>query len=158
MIEPQPALELSITSSRGYFVEVGNPIDFNYQITNIGNVVVVGPFEILSETLVITHCDSDYRVDNNEPFRLERGESITCQGTYWVTAADLGEPFTHAAHARGFHVEKIVVSPEASITIAFLAPTDPPPNVNCSQYEYLEACEAHTSCKWVMEEESCVNK
>jgi len=135
-IEPQPALDLAITSSTGYFVEVGNPIDFNYVITNIGNVVVVGPFEIISETVNTSHCDSDYRIDHEQPFRLERGESITCQGTYWVTAADIGEPFTHVAHARGFHVEKIVDSPEASITIVFLAPTEPP---KCSQYQSLEA-------------------
>jgi len=150
-VEVSPALSLAISSPSSYFSEVGNPVDIIYLVTNSGDVVIDGDFIIVSENLYSWECP--------QVAELAVGESLTCEGRYWIESADIGKPLTHCASVQGVYDGTSVISPEASVTVAYLKPTPAPLKVNCSQYDTEQACDNHpNACTWDSIEQLCVKK
>ncbi len=76
-----PALTLAKTADTPTYAAVGDVIDYEYVVTNSGNVVLNGPFVI----------DDDRATDESCPVTasLAPGDDITCTASYTITQADL---------------------------------------------------------------------
>ncbi len=75
------------------FDTVGEYITYNYVLSNLGTLDVVGPFAIV-DTKAATSCPAGM------PTTLAPGEVFTCTGTYQITQADLDAgTITNSAYA-----------------------------------------------------------
>lgn len=117
---PELALAMSITSGAP-FDKAGDKLAIAYKLTNTGNVSLAGPFTVADEHADVTCPDR---------IALAPGESLTCTGTYTVTAADVtAGKVTLSATATGLLEEVDVVSAAATATAAFAPlPTEPASN------------------------------
>jgi uncharacterized repeat protein (TIGR01451 family) len=76
-----PALTLAKSADTATYAAVGDVINYEYIVTNSGNVSLSGPFVV----------DDDRATDESCPATasLDPGDSITCTGSYTITQADL---------------------------------------------------------------------
>lgn len=80
-----PLLRLTKTADPVVYAAVGETIHYSYQLTNIGNITLQGPFTVTDNKTTVT-CPPT-------PVTLAPlpgpGASITCTGTYTITQADI---------------------------------------------------------------------
>jgi uncharacterized repeat protein (TIGR01451 family) len=120
-----PGLSLVKTASPATFDAAGDVIDYDYLVTNTGNVSLQGPVVVTDDKTTVT-CP-DLATVGDLDANLDPGESITCTASYTVTQADVdADGLTNTATASAGGVDSAVES--ETVTIAG-APTPPPPTV-----------------------------
>ena len=77
----QPALTLDKTATTGGYTQAGNPVGYNYLLTNSGNVNLYPPYVVDDDKATVT-CPST-------PNPLVPAGTLTCTATYNVTQADV---------------------------------------------------------------------
>ncbi len=105
-------LTLDKTSVQTSFTVAGDPLNYNYLVTNSGFAPLVGPVTVSDDKATVT-CPAVTTVGDLDNF-LDPGESVTCTATYFVTAGDVAAGFvtnTATASADG------VSSPPDSVTV-----------------------------------------
>ncbi len=102
-----PSLSLTKTASPTTYSAVGDVITYTYVIKNTGTI------SLASLTL------DDDRIANLNctlPFILNTGDSVTCTGTYTITAADIAaRSVTNKATATGLVADAHLVDPSAAV-------------------------------------------
>ena len=120
-----PGLSVVKTASPATFDAAGDVIDYDYVVTNTGNVSLQGPV-LVTDDKTTTTCP-DLATVGDLDANLDPGESITCTASYTVTEADVdADGVTNLATASAGGVDSAVES--ETVTIAG-APTPPPPTV-----------------------------
>ena len=71
-----------------YFLSAGDVLNYSYLVTNSGSAPLAGPVSISDDKSTDESCPDVSTVGDNDAF-LDPGESITCTGTYTVTAGDV---------------------------------------------------------------------
>jgi uncharacterized repeat protein (TIGR01451 family) len=71
-----------------YFLIAGDELNYSYLVTNSGFAPLAGPVTITDDKSTDESCPAVSTVGDGDAF-LDPGESITCTGTYTVTAADV---------------------------------------------------------------------
>ena len=84
--EQTPAMIVNKTANKESFSQVGETIEYSFKITNVGNVVIRGPFTVLDDKIAVLVGPSG---DENNNGHLDVGETWTYTGTYIVTPADV---------------------------------------------------------------------
>jgi uncharacterized repeat protein (TIGR01451 family) len=83
-----PALTLIKTADPLTYYQVGQVIAYTYQVSNSGNVSLLGPVTVSDDKAIDEACppvSSVGNVDNS----LDPAESLTCSASYTITQADL---------------------------------------------------------------------
>jgi hypothetical protein len=105
-----PALTVVKSVTQASYANVGDVLDYSYDVTNTGNVTITGPITI----------DDDKSTDESCPAGdLAPGGSTTCTATYTITQADLDAgSVTNVASASGTDPNAATVtSPTDSETV-----------------------------------------
>jgi uncharacterized repeat protein (TIGR01451 family) len=84
---PGPGISLVKTASRTTFKTAGTVIDYEYVVTNTGNISLAGPVVVNDDKTTVT-CPALTTIGDNDS-NLDPGESVTCTASYTVTAADV---------------------------------------------------------------------
>jgi uncharacterized repeat protein (TIGR01451 family) len=123
-----PALSLVKTASRATFTRAGDVVDYDYLVTNTGNVSLAGPVVVTDDKTIVT-CPDVATVGDLDA-NLDPGEAITCTASYTVTQADVdADGVTNVATASAGGVDSAVESETVTIAGAPTpAPTLPPTN------------------------------
>jgi hypothetical protein len=92
-----PALLITVTPNKTAFYAVGNVITYTYVLQNTGDVTLIGPFTVADNKVTPVTCPAT-------PTSLAHDATITCTGSYTITAADLkaGKLINTAAGAAVF--------------------------------------------------------
>lgn len=103
-----PALAIEKTADRAAFAFLGETVNYDYLVTNTGNVTITDPITVTDDKIASVSCPA------LPGGSLSVGASLTCTGRYDVTQADLdaGE-VTNIASAR----VGSTVSPTVSVTL-----------------------------------------
>jgi uncharacterized repeat protein (TIGR01451 family) len=106
-----PALTLVKTADPTIFDKIGDVIDYRYELTNSGNVTLIGPFTITDDKATDEACP-------DTPASLAPDDSTICTASYTITQADLDAGFvTNKATGHGFDGTTPVNSNEATQTV-----------------------------------------
>ncbi len=106
-----PALSIDKTAEQTNYTLPGEIINYNFLVTNSGNVTLAGPFSVADDKTTDEVCPPAPA--------LAPGASITCSATYTITAGDItAGSVTNIAAATNLN-EK-VTSPTDSVTILYL--------------------------------------
>ena len=120
-----PGLALVKTGSPTTFEDVGDVIDYDYVVTNTGNVALAGPVTVTDDKTAVTCPDLSGVGDLDAD--LDPGESVTCTSTYAITQADIdADGVTNIATASAGGVDSAVESETVTVAGAPPAPTPPP--------------------------------
>jgi fimbrial isopeptide formation D2 family protein/uncharacterized repeat protein (TIGR01451 family) len=79
--DQQPALSLEKTADPLTYDEVGDVVDYTYELTNTGNVTLDAPYTV-DDDKVAVDCPAS-------PAQLQRGASVTCTASHTITQDDL---------------------------------------------------------------------
>ncbi|MFC2173624.1 hypothetical protein ACFLU6_13490, partial [Acidobacteriota bacterium] len=105
-----PGLTLDKTAAPATYNEVGDVINYSYEVTNSGNVTLEAPFSV-SDDKTTVDC-------SGAPALLAPGDSFTCTATYTITQADLDAgSVTNTAQAQGHFGTTPVNSNEDDVTV-----------------------------------------
>ena len=112
-----PALTLVKTANTATYSSVGDKINYQYALTNSGNVTIYRSFTVTDDKVTVS-CP-------NTPIALAPGASVTCTASHTITQADLnaGSITNHATgHAhRNLIGSTLVNSNSDSVTVSALA-------------------------------------
>ena len=109
-----PALGIVKTATPSTYDEVGDVIEYSFEVTNTGNVTLIGPFTVSDDKATDESCPKTES--------LAPGATITCTASYEITLDDLdAESVTNVASAQGYFGETPVVSPEDTETVTSTA-------------------------------------
>jgi hypothetical protein len=104
-----PELTLTVTPTPTTFSLVGTQINFNFQLTNSGLVMLTGPFTVVDDKATVI-CPATAS--------LAPGASITCNSGYTITPEDVTVGFvTNTATGSGSFAGNPVVSNVAQATV-----------------------------------------
>lgn len=111
-------IQLTKTASPQTYTQVGNIIQYQFDVTNIGSVAISGPITILDDLTDDETCPALNTIGNLNN-QLDPGESIVCQASHIITASDVNAAsvINTATATNG-----IVVSNEDSATINLINP------------------------------------
>jgi parallel beta-helix repeat protein len=105
-----PALSLIKSASPAIFSSVGQTINYNYVVKNIGNVSLPGPFSVSDDKLGTISCPTGSLAPN---------ASVTCTASYSIQQADLDTgSITNKATASTTYGGNNVTSNQAQVTIS----------------------------------------
>ncbi len=108
---PNPVLSLVKTYTPTANFDAGDIIQYNYTLTNSGNVPLEGPFTVTDNRVAVT-CPTTSS--------LALAASITCSANYTLTLVDVNAGFvTNTASASARYAGNPVPSNSASVTIRF---------------------------------------
>ena len=108
--KPAPALTLGKTATPATYDAVGDVINYNYKLTNSGNVTLSSPYTVNDDKATVT-CPST-------PVSLAIGEFITCTASYTITQADIeAGSVTNTATAHAFYNATTIDSNQDSETV-----------------------------------------
>ncbi len=111
---PGPALTLAKTALQTQFTAEGDTIDYEYLLTNSGNVELDGPFTVTDDRTTVS-CPADTT--------LAVGNSITCTSQYTITAADVtAGSVTNTATGHGVYAAAPVDSNVDTATVTLFVP------------------------------------
>jgi ELWxxDGT repeat protein len=82
-----PALGLTVQAQSGTFDQPGQTVNFQYTVTNTGNVLLTGLVLVDDNKTVVT-CPAVNTVGDLDT-DLDPGESVVCTSTYTLTEADV---------------------------------------------------------------------
>jgi hypothetical protein len=106
---PGPYLTLVKTADPTTFNWVGDVIEYSYELTNTGDVILEGPFTVTDDKATVTCPDVA---------SLAPTESITCTASYTITWDDvLAGSVTNTATASGAFLGDPVNSDPAEVTV-----------------------------------------
>jgi ELWxxDGT repeat protein len=85
-----PALGLAVQAQNANSTlnTVGQTINYSYVVTNNGSTALQGPVTIADDKVIPVNCPALNTVFNQND-NLDPGESLTCNGSYAITQADL---------------------------------------------------------------------
>ena len=81
IIQATPTLALVKTATPSTFAGVGQVITYTYVLSNTGIASLTGPFTVTDDKIASVTCP--------DPGSLAGGTSLTCLGSYTITAADV---------------------------------------------------------------------
>jgi uncharacterized repeat protein (TIGR01451 family) len=125
-----PGLALVKTGTPTTFEAVGDVIDYDYVVTNTGNVALPGPVTVTDDKTAVTCPDLTGVGDLDAD--LDPAESVTCTSTYAITQADIdADGVTNIATASAGGVDSAVESETVTVAgaptpVPTEAPTPPP--------------------------------
>ena len=103
-----PALSLTKTALTTEFENVGDQIDYEYVVTNAGNVTITNAISVTDDQIAVVSCPA------LPSGGLTPGESLTCTATDIITQADIDAgTLTNTASA----TDGNVTSPDATETV-----------------------------------------
>ena len=108
-----PHLTLLKAPSPATFAKMGDVINYNYELTNSGDVTLAGPFTVVDDKVTVTCPNTS---------SLAPTESIICNASYTITLADvlLGS-VTNTAMATGSFLGDVVTSVAVEATVTSTA-------------------------------------
>ncbi len=114
----EPAVSLDKSANPTSYNEVGDIIDYEYLVTNTGNVTLAGPVTVTDDKATVT-CPDLTTIGNGDS-DFQPNESITCTASYTITQADLDNGFvTNTATAS---VDQIESEPDSETVDAVTEP------------------------------------
>ena len=73
------------------YATVGDVVNFTYDLTNDGNVVLTPAFSVNDDKIAAVTCPADASGVGNNDANLDPGETVQCTGSYTVTQQDLDD-------------------------------------------------------------------
>ncbi len=116
LLGPSPSLLLEQSVSPATYSLFWQLITYNLTVTNVGNVVIEGPFQLIDPIFDEWSCP--------DVMTLGLGESLTCLG-YYRTRHPLGPTITNCSTIEGRFGTDSVTSPEACTQITYIPPPIP---------------------------------
>ncbi|MEU8541540.1 hypothetical protein AB0C52_16400 [Streptomyces sp. NPDC048717] len=116
--QPLPELNLvkQVHEPRPGELTPGTPVDYDFVVTNSGNTPI-NDLGVVDPKVGTITCPVTV---------LQPGDTVTCTGTYVITAADVAAGHvTNTAHATGTSDGDPVASPDSTVTV----PIDAPPGL-----------------------------
>lgn len=113
----EPSLVLSKNANPLTYDSIGDVIQYEYLLTNSGNVTLTGPFTVTDDRTANETCPA-------APASLEVGQSITCTASYSITQADLdaGSVTNLAAGHAWFNSSQVHSTADAETVTAVQSP------------------------------------
>ena len=110
-----PALTIEKSATPTVFEAVDDVIDYEYVVTNTGNVTITGPITVADDKTTDEACPTG---------DLAPGDSLTCTASYTIVAADVtAGAVTNVASASGTDPNAATVtSPTDTVTVNIAAP------------------------------------
>jgi hypothetical protein len=109
-VAPAPHLSLLAAAVEPNFTAAGDILHFTFTLTNTGNTVLDGPFQVTSDKIAVVTCPATAT--------LALGATIVCTGTYTVTLADMDAgKVVNTATATGQFREASVASTAVAVTV-----------------------------------------
>ncbi len=104
-----PALSVTKSSPHTSYASVGDVVDYDYQISNTGNITLTGTFNIIDDKIGTIACAT---------INLTPSASVSCSAQYTVTQADIDAgSLTNEAYATNDLNGTTVTSAITSLTI-----------------------------------------
>ncbi len=111
----QPALALVKLATPKVYGNVGEVITYTYELTNVGNVTLTGPFVVHDDKLPGINIDCGSATTVLPPLT---GETISCSADYTITQTDLDNGnVVNVASATGLFKETTVTSNQDTQTV-----------------------------------------
>ena len=111
----QPALALVKLATPKVYGNVGEVITYTYELTNVGNVTLTGPFVVNDDKLPGINIDCGSATTVLPPLT---GETISCSEDYTITQTDLDNgSVVNVASATGLFKETTVTSNQDTQTV-----------------------------------------